>query len=428
MGLFDRFKKSGSKSGDSPLDETTVVSSQEATVISARDRGADPSQEATVISQSQSRFNAENEETVISPGNNMGEETVYSDRPAFFSRPPKKSFFTRFFEMFKRKPRYDIPDRSPVRTGNRGGSGGSGGGFWTDGRPPFERGFIYALLLAMAYMTADLTLLANRDKLLPDEAPQAPPKLANGNNMASRGDYNRITQPNLFNSDGVIPDPLRAKDQGGQQQLDGPPIPTTLSQLTLVGTLVHINPKRSVATVEIKGTAPKILPFFVGDDIEGLAEVTKVERKKVIFRNRQSGRLEFIEIKDNSTVLFGRSKGEPAKGEIKQEGNNFSLKRDDLNANLKNINQILQQATAVPNIVPGSGGQIDGFRLIDIQPGSLYEKLGLKKNDVIKGVNGTTVDSANKAVELYNQLKNSSQIAIDIDRGGGHETLTYTVQ
>ena len=57
-----------------------------------------------------------------------------------------------------------------------------------------------------------------------------------------------------------------------------------------------------------------------------------------------------------------------------------------------------------PILSQGSGGQVDGFTLVDIMPGSIYEQLGLQRNDVIKGVNGEGVNSPTKAMELYKSL------------------------
>jgi C-terminal processing protease CtpA/Prc len=48
--------------------------------------------------------------------------------------------------------------------------------------------------------------------------------------------------------------------------------------------------------------------------------------------------------------------------------------------------------------------------------------------DVIKGVNGEPVDSVQKAMEMYNTLKNGTQVKMSIERGGKTETFTYDVK
>lgn len=85
------------------------------------------------------------------------------------------------------------------------------------------------------------------------------------------------------------------------------------------------------------------------------------------------------------------------------------------------------QARAVPNRDPNTG-EINGFRVLDMQPGSIYEQLGLQRMDVIKGVNGEPVDSIQKAMEMYNTLKNGSQVKLQIERGGKTDTFTYDIK
>ncbi len=296
-------------------------------------------------------------------------------------------------------------------------------------RPPLEKSYPLMLAALLGYWFADLAVIYLRPSFLPEQAPPEALRTPPPNPQKMRMEYQRITSRNLFNADGAIPNALSKKpDQPGpgDSQQEGPAVPTELTQLILVGTLVHANPTKSVATIENK-TGGKVLPYFITDEIESLATLMKIERKRAIFRNQRNGRLEYIEIKDETQVSFGRTKPISKAGEIVQQGNNFTLQRNDLNEYLKNFNDIIQQATAVPNFVPGGGGAIDGYRLIDIAPGSVYEKLGLKKGDVIKGVNGETVDSATKALELYNQLKNSNRVNLDIERNGSKDNLQYDI-
>jgi general secretion pathway protein C len=298
-----------------------------------------------------------------------------------------------------------------------------GGGDST--RPPFEGVYPYILAAFIGFMAADLAILAYRDKMLPTSPPPARRPIVKTPPPRDKFDYEKIVQRNMFNSDGVIPPPVGGKKEDQKQEENVP----VLSQLplTLVGTIVHVNPARSIATIEMKNGG-KILPFVPNDEIEGLATVVKIERKRCIFRNLNNSRLEYIEIKDDSAVSFETSKKAGPAGPVKQEGNTFSLKRDEVNALINNLPEVLQQARAVPNIIPGSGGRVDGFRILDIAPGSIFEKLGLQRQDVIKEVNGQPVDSPARALELYNELKSAGSVQISIDRGGRKENFNYSIQ
>ena len=46
----------------------------------------------------------------------------------------------------------------------------------------------------------------------------------------------------------------------------------------------------------------------------------------------------------------------------------------------------------------------------------VYEKLGLKKGEAISNIHGEAVDSPQKAMELYQELKESGELDVEIDR------------
>ena len=263
--------------------------------------------------------------------------------------------------------------------------------------------------------------------MLPNQAPPARIQKPRETLVKERSDYLIITQRNPFNSDGVIPPPLSS--EGGEETDDGVPVLSQLP-LTLVGTIVHLDPKRSVATIQNRGKSvnDQYVAYQVDDEIKGLAKILSIERKKVIFRNLNNNRKEYIEIKDDAQVKLGFQTAKTQDEEVKQEGSRFILKRSDVDKHTSNLPDLLQQARAVPNIIPGSGGQVDGFRLLEIDEGSIFEKLGLKKMDIIKGVNGEPVNSPAKAMELYNELKTSNRIDIEVERNGRTETMNYLIE
>lgn len=296
-------------------------------------------------------------------------------------------------------------------------------------RPPFERWYAYILFVFVGYCIADLAILAYRDRMLPQSAPPSHPKSAQIDSSVSRGAYNSITSRNMFASNGQIPDALMDKSKGAEAQKEDEPVPSQLP-LNLIGTLVHSNPEKSIAAIEVRGKN-QVVSYSPGKEIEGMASILKVERQKVIFRNLNSNRLEYIEMKkEGNKVAFGgaRPMGGGTGREVMKTGeNNFTIKRADLLKYTNDLSSILMQARAVPNREPGTGN-INGFRLLDMQPGSIYEQLGLQRMDVIKSVDGTPVDSPAKAMELYNTLKNSPKVTLQVERNGKNETMTYNIQ
>lgn len=295
-------------------------------------------------------------------------------------------------------------------------------------RPPLEKWYAYVLFVFVGYCIADLAILSFRDRMLPQSAPPSHPKQARVDSSVSRGAYNTIISRNIFANTGVIPDALVDKSKGAETQREDEPVPSQLP-LNLIGTLVHSNPDKSIAAIEVKGKN-QVISYTVGKEIEGMASILKVERQKVTFRNLNSNRLEYIEMKkDANKVAFGGGmKASGGTRDVVQTGDgNFVIKRADLLKYTNDLSSVLMQARAVPNREPGTGN-INGFRILDMQPGSIYEQLGLQRMDVIKSVDGTPVDSPAKAMELYNLLKNSPKVTLQIERNGKSENKTYNIQ
>lgn len=292
----------------------------------------------------------------------------------------------------------------------------------------FEKYLPYILFTFIGYCAADLIILNYRDLMLPTQPPPSRPRSSQEFDSQPKSFYSSITARNIFSSDGIIPDPLRPEGQQGKALDDAPPVLSSLP-ITLKGTIVHSNPLKSIANVEVK-SKNQTLAYAVGRDIETLATLQKVERNKIIIRNINNGRLEYVEMKlDGGKISFNTAKPTAALGktEIQQTApNNFEIKRSDLQKYLTDTASILQQASMVP--VRGPNGEIDCYKFIGIQPGSVYTQLGFQVGDCLKAVNGEKIDSPAKAMEMYNALKNSPNINILMSRDGREQESNYTVK
>lgn len=282
------------------------------------------------------------------------------------------------------------------------------------------------LFLFIGFLAADLIVLFLRTTMLPTQAPPARPKRPPVASSPGPGAYSSVVTRNMFSSDGTIPEPLIAKQDPNKRREELPPIPSQLP-LNLVGTLVHSNPEKSLAAIEMKGKN-QILSFRVKQDIEGLATMEKIERMKVIFRNLNSGRLEYLEMKTGAKMTL-KTTARPGAGSSdvkKVSDTEFEIKRSDLLKYTSDLSSILMQARVAPARRGGSG-EIYGFRVMEMQPGSIYSQLGLQVQDVLTGVNGTPVTSAQQAMEMYNTLRNSDSIEISVERGGQNQKLKYKI-
>ncbi len=95
--------------------------------------------------------------------------------------------------------------------------------------------------------------------------------------------------------------------------------------------------------------------------------------------------------------------------------NRYDVDKQVIDSALSNLNTLATQARLVPSF---KNGQANGFKLFQIQPGSLYSSIGIENGDVITKINGYEVNSPDKALEVYQKLKESKNVSIDYERGG----------
>ena len=73
------------------------------------------------------------------------------------------------------------------------------------------------------------------------------------------------------------------------------------------------------------------------------------------------------------------------------------------------------------------GKDLTGFSISFIRKGSLFEKLGVKRGDVIKSINGEAIDSYNAAFGVYKNISNIDNLTLVIQRGKEEMELEYEV-
>jgi general secretion pathway protein C len=288
---------------------------------------------------------------------------------------------------------------------------------------------LYAFLAFIAFTIADLTIIYFRDRLIPDQPPPKKTNVQRSRGFADRSQYSVISNRNLFSSNGIMPTAITSAGNKEDEKKENTPVPSQLP-ITIIGTLVHSDPLKSIAALDLK-TKNKTGSYTVGSDVDGLCRIEKVERNIVYIRNNSNGMLEYIEMSKGSKINFDASKpSAPVRGNkdvVVSGSNQFTISRANLLKYTNDLSSVLMQARAVPNRDPVTG-EINGFRVLDYQPGSIYEQLGLQRMDVIKGVNGEPVDSIQKAMEMYNTLKNGTQVKMQIERSGKTDTFTYDIK
>lgn len=296
----------------------------------------------------------------------------------------------------------------------------------------FPRGIaLYLVPLLLGFAAADVTMIYLRSQIFPEKM-KAQKKVRRAPLKKGKS-YSQLSRKNFLNPRLKNP-PALSELSPSDIKFHGNAVKSNLPY-TLLGTIVHTNPKRSVATLKNQG---KINSFSVGDSIGNEAEVVKIERRKIIFVNASSRQLEYIDIPERKgvfTLSRKDSQGATRRGRgaryKRSQGSSPSTKQDVaiekkwLEKQLNNFDSILTLARVEPVL---KKGEVAGYQFKNIQPGSPYEKIGFLKGDIIKKVNGDEVKSPNQAIEMYHTLKDASEVTITVERNGREIDFNYTLR
>lgn len=229
--------------------------------------------------------------------------------------------------------------------------------------------------------------------------------------------YEVIAERNIFNS---LATGFEGVDLGNIPQ----DLPETPLQVVLLGTVV--GPEEfSFAVIQDK-TSKDTSIYRVNDIVLNEAKIIQIERSRVVvLRNGKQESLILFEqesIPSETTSVASIPKGSMIK-EVSE--NRYEIAKDEFENATSNIGTLMTQARVVPDLVDG---KINGYKVFAIKPGSLYEKIGMKNGDIIKSINGLDVSSPEKALELFQQLKNESEFTVELLRNNSPQTMTYRVR
>ncbi len=103
----------------------------------------------------------------------------------------------------------------------------------------------------------------------------------------------------------------------------------------------------------------------------------------------------------------------------------FRIERKTLDQVLADPSTMARGARIVPSI---KNGKPHGFKLYAIRPSSIYAALGLHNGDTILAANGFVLDTPDKALEAYTQLRSAKTIVVELERRGKPMKLEYRIE
>jgi general secretion pathway protein C len=187
----------------------------------------------------------------------------------------------------------------------------------------------------------------------------------------------------------------------------------------------------SFAVIEDRPTRKEDL-YRAGDMIQGEAKLLQIFHDRVVIL--REGKQEILELSVGTEQTKERrsSAASPKRpptvlgGGVRRLGpTRWSISQEEMESAKANMSQLMTQVRIVPNFTEGKP---DGFKLLSIKRGSLFDRLGLRNGDVVRQINGVPLDNPQKALEVYGDLVSGQSIALDILRGGREQTFTYEVK
>lgn len=247
--------------------------------------------------------------------------------------------------------------------------------------------------------------------------PAPPPRVAGDRHISSGENetshplsyYQPIVERNLFNTN---------KDAGSKPvSIKVETLKQTELKLKLWGTVSGLGGQTYAVIEEAKSRQQNL--YKVGDAVQN-ATVKMVFREKVILS--VNGQDEVLEIEETQGRASGRM---PPRVATKSRRQKITLKRSQIESSVENVNELMKQVKIRPHT---ENGQAAGLMLSSIQRGSIFRRMGLRSGDVITGVNGSNLVSVDDALKLYENMKSSSNMSIEIKRRGRNRTIDYNIE
>jgi general secretion pathway protein C len=271
----------------------------------------------------------------------------------------------------------------------------------------------------------------------------APPILPAGGEVSERPapakpaalpDYQVVLERNIFDSTARQTATLTGEESGTPAAA----APVVRTDLTLFGTVT-----RGAASLAVIKAGQEVKTYRLGEQVPGGGLIEEIQRLSVQIR-APDGTIQTLslfkepESRDNRAAAPGPTSGTPnssassapaaadsAAGEIRSVGENRWVIPQALAEDARgNVSELLKQARVEPNIV---NGKTQGFVVRMIQPRSLLAGLGIQRGDVLMQVNGIELDSPEKALQIFQQLREAKNISIGLLRNGNSFSFEYEI-
>ncbi len=194
----------------------------------------------------------------------------------------------------------------------------------------------------------------------------------------------------------------------------------TKLQLKLWGTVTG-DTRQSYAVIEDTPKREQNL-YRVGDSVQE-ATIKAILRAKVVLA--VNGRDEVLAMEDVQAGPSSRSyqpggprpvpRAAPPAGTQR-----VSLRRTMIDQAIQDVSKLMTEIKIQPHE--------SGLALSQIKPNSIFRRMGLRNGDVLKSVDGQQIRSVDDALKLYENLKSSNSVTVELQRRGRDRSINYNIR
>ncbi len=194
---------------------------------------------------------------------------------------------------------------------------------------------------------------------------------------------------------------------------------------------IYSSSDRVVITISKKG---KTSVLVRGDKIDGYVLDTATARKAIFLRDGKHHQLNLVEsskssnkkssVNDLQTKTKKTEVSNTPIGEITDADGLTVVDRTLLDHYSKNMKDIWKNI-GIKEVK--EDGKINGFKVNFVKSGSDFAKLGLRRGDVIKSINGQGLNSYKSAFDIYKNIDTMDSLTLTIKRGKEEMELEYEI-
>lgn len=165
--------------------------------------------------------------------------------------------------------------------------------------------------------------------------------------------------------------------------------------------------------------------YRLGDPFQGRT-VARIQWDQVILRQgNQEEILKMATRESEGSTRRTLSSASGGEGIRALDETTYVVDQEKVDESMENLNQLFTQIRAVPHF---QDGEADGFRLFAIRRNSVFDQIGLKNGDIIKGVNGNELTDPARAMSLLQKLRDEQRVSVEIVRNREPVTLNYEIR